>query len=366
MGPYTIVMLFFLSSVAFSQHAHETGKAAVKKDEARVPIEVPPEQQTRIGLQTTIVKMKSVSHTIRTVGTVTADERTEAHIHTKLSGWIETIYADYVGKEVKKDGPLFDLYSPELVTTQEEYIAASKQSGVGRELARAALDRLQLWGVPQKAIDKLKKNKKSSRTITFDSPVSGFVIKKSAIQGMYITPGMELYQIADLTKIWIMVTLYEYDVSVIKVGDAAEVQLPYDSKLNFKTKITYIDPEIEMETRTAKARIEVDNKTQNFKPGMYVNVILKKELGEAITIPEDSLIDTGLRKIVFVKSGTSRFEPRDVKAGPRVENQFVILSGLKTGEEIVTSAHFFIDAESKLKAAILKGSASPSGKHGGH
>lgn len=365
MGPF-IILLFFLSTVVFSQHVHEVGKETVKKEEARVPIEVPPEQQTRIGLQTTIIKMKSVFHTIRTVGTVTADERTEAHIHTKLSGWIETIYADYVGKEVKKNEPLFALYSPELITTQEEYIAASKHSGVGSELARAALDRLQLWGVPQKEIDKLKKNKKYSRTVTFDSPVSGFVIKKNAIQGMYITPGMELYQIADLSKIWIMVTLYEYDVSVIKVGDSAEVQFPYDSKLNFKTDITYVDPEIEMETRTAKARLEVENKTQNFKPGMYVNIVLKKNLGAAITIPVDSLIDTGLRKIVFVKSGTSRFEPRAVTTGPRVENQFVILSGLKTGEEIVTSAHFFIDAESKLRAAILKGSASPSGKHGGH
>lgn len=365
MGPYILIIFLLLNANAFSQHAHKTAKGQAKKDEARIPVEVPKEQQSRIGLQTATVEKKPVVHTVRTVGTITADERTEAHIHTKLNGWIETIYADYVGKEVKKGGPLFDLYSPELVTTQEEYIAASKQSGVGRELSRAALDRLKLWGVPQKAIDKLKKDKKSSRTITFDSPVSGFVISKSAIQGMYINPGMELYQIADLSKVWVMVTLYEYDISVIKIGDEAEVQLPYDSKLNFKAKIAYIDPDIEMETRTAKARIEVDNKSQNLKPGMYANVILKKDLGEAITIPEDALIDTGLRKIVFVKSGTSLFEPREVKAGPRVENRFVILSGLKAGEEIVTSAHFLIDAESKLRAATEKGSGTSPG-HGAH
>lgn len=345
--------------------AHKPLATVAKKEELRVPIEVPPEQQTRIGLKTTMVQKKPVAHSIRTIGTVAADERTEAHVHSKLNGWIETIYADYVGKEVKKGEPLFDLYGPELVATQEEYISASKQSGIGQELARAALDRLKLWGVPKREIDRLKKTKKASRTISFESPVSGFVISKSAIKGMYVTPGMELYQIADLSKVWIMVTLYEYDVAIVNIGDLAEVQLPYDSKSNFNAKISYISPEIELETRTAKARIEVDNKNKNLKPGMYVNVILKKELGQSIIIPEGAVLDTGLRKIVFVKTGISRFEPRDIKVGPRVENQFVILSGLNVGEEVVTSAHFFIDAESKLKASALKGESAPAG-HGGH
>lgn len=364
---YIFIVFSLMSANIWSQVDHSNHKplAFVKKEEARVPIEVPLEQQTRIGLKTTIVQKKLVAHTIRTVGTVAADERAEAHVHSKLNGWIETIYADYIGKEVKKGGPLFDLYGPELVATQEEYISASKQSGIGQELARAALDRLKLWGVPQREIDRLKKTKKASRTISFESPISGFIITKSAIQGMYITPGMELYRIADLSKVWILVTLYEYDVAIIKVGDLAEVQLPYDAKLNFNAKISYISPEIEVETRTAKARIEVDNKSKKFKPGMYVNVILKKELGQAIIIPEGAVLDTGLRKIVFVKTGLARFEPREIKAGPRVENQFVVLSGLNVGEEVVTSAHFFIDAESKLKASALKGTPTPSG-HGGH
>jgi Cu(I)/Ag(I) efflux system membrane fusion protein len=363
---YFFTIFILMSAEALAQQDHSQMQiASAKKDEARVPIEVPPEQQKRIGLKTTTVQKKIVSHTIRTIGTVAADQRTEAHVHSKLSGWIETIYADYVGKEVKKGGLLFDLYSPELVATQEEYISAVRQSGIGQELARAALDRLKLWGVPEREINRLKKTRKVKRTISFESPVPGFVISKSAIQGMYITPGMELYQIADLSKVWIMVTLYEYDVAIVKLGDVAEVQLPYDSKLNFTAKISYVSPEIEVETRTAKARIEVDNKNQNFKPGMYVNVILQKELGLSIIIPDDAVLDTGLRKIVFVKTSTSRFEPREIKVGPRVSNQFTILSGLIAGEEIVTSAHFFIDAESKLRAAVLKGSITPTG-HGGH
>lgn len=367
MSLYIFIVMVLMSANAWSQIDHSTHNslASEKKDEARVLVDVPPEQQKRIGLKTTTVQKKIVTYTIRTVGTVAADERTEAHVHSKLNGWIEAIHADYVGKEVKKGGLLFNLYGPELVATQEEYISASKQSGIGQELARAALDRLKLWGVPQREIDKLKRTKKASKTISFESPVSGYIISKSAIQGMYITPGMELYQIADLSKVWIIVTLYEYDVAIIKVGDLAEVQLPYDSKLNFSAKISYISPEIELETRTAKARIEVDNKKQNFKPGMYVNVILKKDLDQSIIIPDYAVIDTGLRKIVFVKTGTSQFEPREIKTGPRIENQFVIHSGLSVGEEVVTNAHFFIDAESKLKASALKDTSSPSG-HGGH
>lgn len=363
---YFFIIFVLISTGALSQQDHtQMQNAAIKKDEARVPIEVPPEQQIRIGLKTTKVQKKIVAHTIRTIGTVVADQRTEAHVHSKLNGWIETIYADYVGKEVKKGGPLFDLYSPELVATQEEYISAVKQSGIGQELARAAIERLKLWGVPEKEIIRLKKTSKAKRTISFESPVAGFVISKSAIQGMYITPGMELYQIADLSKVWIMVTLYEYDVAIIKVGDVAEVQLPYNYKLNFTGKISYVSPEIEVETRTAKARIEVDNKNQNFKPGMYVNVILNKDLGLSTIIPDDAVLDTGLRKIVFVKTSTSRFEPREVKVGSRVANQFTIISGLVAGEEVVTSAHFFIDAESKLRAAVEKGSSLPA-DHGGH
>ena len=365
-------IVFFISAPTFSQHDHASMALPQKdevKDEIRVPIDVPAEQQIRIGLKSTMVQKKTVTHTIRTVGVVATNQKSEAHIHSRVNGWIETIYADYVGKKVKRGAALYALYSPELISTQEEYLAANRQNGVGQEIAKTALDRLRLWGVPQTELDKLEKNQKASRTMTFESPISGFIINKSAIQGMYITPGMELYQMADLSLVWIMVTLYEFDIAIIKVGDEANVQIPYNPKLNFKAKISYISPEIEVETRTAKARIEVENRNQNFKPGMYVNVILSKDLGEAIIIPEDAVIDTGLRKIVFVKSGPSRFEPREVKIGSRVENQFAIISGLKAGEEIVTSAHFFIDAESKLRAATLKDPSSPSGpagQHGGH
>lgn len=363
----TLLFVFFMVN-SFSQHNHGGGKSSSgdsRREEKRVPIEVPPEQQEKIGLKTSRVEKKNVSHTIRTVGTVTADQRKEAHVHTKLSGWIESIFADYVGKAIKKGDPLYALYSPELVSTQEEFLAANKQGGVGKELAQAAVDRLKLWSVPQQEIARLKNSGKSSRTITFEAPVTGFIITKNAIQGMYINPGMELYQIADLSRVWIMITLYEYDVATIALGDEAEVQTPFDTKIKLSAAITYISPDIEAETRTAKARIEVENKGLSLKPGMYVNVIMNKHLGESIVIPDDAVIDTGTRKIVFVKVKQTHFEPRDVKVGPRIEGQFTILSGLKAGEEVVSSAHFFLDAESKLRAATEK--ETPTSKpHGGH
>lgn len=336
------------------------------KEEPRTKVTIPPVQQQKIGLKTSKVKNIPLTITIRSVGTVTADQRKEAHVHSKLNGWIEKIYADYVGKVVKKGAPLYGLYSPDLVSTQEELLAALQQPGVGSELARAATDRLKLWGLSSSEIDKIKRSKKASRVVDFNSPVEGTVLSKNAIQGMYITPGMELYQIADLSKVWIMVTLYEYDVGVIKIGDEALVDVQSNPQLNLKAKISYISPEVNLETKTASARLEVENKNGDFRPGMYVNITLKKELGDSLVIPDDSVIDTGVRKIVFVKKGDSSFEPREIKIGPRAENQIAVLSGLHSGEEVVTSAHFLIDTESKFRAATEKGDATASPKHGGH
>ena len=181
---------------------------------------------------------------------------------------------------------------------------------------------------------------------------------------MYITPDMQLYLITDLSRLWVIVTLYEYDIAVISEGDEASVSLAYNPDKPFIGKISYIYPEIEEATRTAKARIEVDNPEQRIKPGMFANVELKKQLGESVVVPSDAVIDTGARSIIFVKTGASLFEPREVKVGPRVQNAFVILSGLEGGEDVVTNANFLIDAESKFQAAIQKGTPSQGG-HGG-
>ncbi|MBI2520828.1 MAG: efflux RND transporter periplasmic adaptor subunit [Bdellovibrio sp.] len=366
-----LIIALLISTTVFSQQDHSLHEAEhihtapLQKDEARIPIDVSIEQQMKIGLKLSKAEKKKVEHMIRTVGIVTVDQTKEAHIHTKIKGWIEQIYADYTGRPIKRGEPLFELYSPDLVSTQEEYLSARKQGGQGLEISNAALERLKLWGVPQSELDRLKTTRKPKRTITFTSPVSGVIVNKTAIRGMYINPEMELYHIADLSRIWIIVTLYENDVATIATGDEADIQLPYNPNKVFKGKISYIYPEIELETRTGKARIEINNPDQKLKPGMFANVKLKKNLGESVVVPDDSVIDTGTRKIVFAKIGPARFEPREVKVGPRVDDNFIILMGLQGGEDVVSSANFLIDAESKLQAAIKKGSA-PSQSHGGH
>lgn len=363
---------FLLETVAFSQDHSSMNMGGDKtpaknstNSEARIPIDVPVEQQNRIGIKLTKAEKKPLEYTIRTLGNVTADQTKEAHVHSKINGWIERIYADYIGKAVKKGQPLFELYSPDLVSTQEEYLAARKQGGAGREIAEAALERLKLWSVPQSEIDHLMKDGKSKRALVFSAPVDGYIVNKMAIQGMYIMPEMELYHIADLEKVWVIVTFYEYDISTINVGDEANIQLSYDSTKYFSGKINYIYPEIDIETRTAKARIEVSNSKRELKPGMFANVEIKKNLGESVIVPDDAVIDTGVRKIVFVKIGTTRFEPREVKVGPRVNGFFAILSGVNAGEQVLTSAHFLIDAESKFQSALQKGENTGS-KHTGH
>lgn len=364
-------LIFSINAWTQPGHKHTSNSAPLakqpelRKEEPRVTVDVPIEQQSRMGLKVAKVSKRKVDHNIRTVGTVTADQTKEAHIHTRISGWIESVYADYVGKEIKKNQPLYSLYSPDLVSTQEEYLSARKQSGVGKEIAKAALQRLRLWSVAESEISKLTQTGKAKRALTFESPVDGIIINKTAINGMYITPEMELYYIADLSKIWIIVTLYEYDLASIAVGDETIIQIPYDANRTLKGKISYIYPEVEIETRTAKARIEMPNPDQKLKPGMFANVELKKNLGVVMVIPDDAVIDTGIRRIVFVRNQNSKFEPREVKVGARVGQEFIVLSGLKENEEVVVSAHFLIDAESKLQAALQRGEKGSEG-HSGH
>lgn len=336
------------------------------KNDARIPVNVPIEQQTRIGLKVTRVEKRDVVRTIRTIGTVTADQTKEYHFHIKINGWVEKVYADYVGRRIQKGDPLFDLYSPDLITTQAEYLEARKQGGAtGQEIARAALDRLLLWGVPPSEIDKLKTSGKVKLSVTFVSLADGFIASKKVVNGMYITPDMDLYQIDNLAHLWVVVTLYEYDVFAVSVGDEVEIRLPYDPDVVIKGKINYLFPEIEAETRTAKARIEIDNADQELKPRMFVDVELKKDMGMSLLILEDAVIDTGTRKIVFIKTGPSSFNPRRITVGPRIGNEVVILSGLTEGDEVVTSAHFLIDAESKLRAVLQTDSVASPG-HSGH
>jgi membrane fusion protein, copper/silver efflux system len=354
-----ILLSFGISASAQDPHAGHQ----LRTEESRVPVNVPVNQQARVGLQVEKVTKKPVTQRLRSVGTVSADERREAHVHTKINGWIERVFADFVGKAVKKGQPLFELYSPDLVSTQEEYLAARRQGD--QDIASAALERLKLWGIPEKEISRLRQGGKPGRTMSFEAPVDGVVINKAAIQGMYVTPEMELYHIADLSKVWVLVTLHEFDLATVEKGDPASVELPYDRLRRFSGAIDYIYPEVNPQTRTGRARIELPNPEGRLKPGMFADVELQKKLGPSITVAEDAVIDTGRRRIVFVKTSATTFEPREVTLGPRVGGSSVILKGLKEGDEVVTRANFLIDAESKLQASGSS-SEAPSDGHVGH
>lgn len=335
------------------------------REEPRVPIAVPVDQQARIGLKTQAVRRERMQHRIRTVASVAIDERRQAHVHTRFEGWIESIRVDYVGRPVGKGETLCFFYSPELVALQDEYLAARGRSGLGAEVAAAALDRLRLFGVPEREIARLERGEKRKLLVPIDSPIGGYVMAKSAIQGMYVTPQMELYQIADLSRVWLLAELYEYDLPIVAVGDEALVTLTYDPERRLRGRITYIYPEVTGQTRTGRARLEIDNPEGQLKPGQYANVEIEKDLGEVVVVPDSAVIDTGVRKIVFVRKDDERFEPREVKVGPRSEARLAVLSGLSEGEQIVTSANFLIDAESRLRAAVEKKGGAPAG-HSAH
>ena len=345
------------------QHGNASSEQRVMDD--RAEITVSDQQQKAAGVQTQIVTREKLFHKIRTVGSITTDQTREAHVHTRISGWIEKIHIDYVGKAVAKGAPLFDLYSPDLVSTQEEYLAARRQGSGATEVAEAALTRLRLWGVAEVELQQLRSAKTAKKALTFYAPVTGVVIRKAAILGTYITPDTELYYLADIAQIWLLLTLYEADVALIKIGDKVAVSLPYDLSKHYTGVINYVYPEIDIQTRTAKARVEIDNADQFLRPGMFANADIEKQLTEQLVVPDEAVLDTGQRKIVFVKTGDIQFIPREVKIGQRVGDQLTILAGLNEGEAVVVSASFLIDAESRLQAALRKGTPAAGG-HGGH
>jgi membrane fusion protein, copper/silver efflux system len=319
-----------------------------------------------VRLATKTAMTQKVQHSIRVVGSVVADERREAHVHTRVAGWIDDISVSAVGTEVKRGQVLYRLYAPELAATQQELLAARRQGDAGRRLADAAVERLSLWNVAPFEIEALQSGAAAKRALAFVAPTSGYVLEKTAVKGAYVTPEMELYRIADVSKVWIVVSLYENELPLVAVGDVAEVTLTsVADHAPVRAPVSFIYPELDTATRTGRARIEVDNRALAFKPGMFASVTIEKDLGVAVVIPEDALLFTGQRNLVFKKMGATRFVPVEVTVGPRVQGGRVVLAGVQSGDEVVVRASFLIDAESRLQAALDKGGAAAPG-HAGH
>lgn len=360
-----VLSLLALLQLTQAQNATDThGKMDMKQSTQKNEIVIDPVRLQAIGINSEPVCRKLIEKTIRTVGRVEADERRVAHIHVRFDGWIEQLFINFTGEKVKKGQALFTVYSPELVATQQEYLLAlnaqkilskntTSSAARGAQGAfQAAHQRLLLWGIFEKEIEQLKRTGKITRTMTIDSPIQGTVLKKMALIGMRIEPGDELYTIADLSRLWVLGDIYEYELPYIKLGQTADLTLTYLPNELFKAKLDFIYPTIEMKTRTAKVRFEVDNQKEQLKPGMYVNLELKVPLGERLVVPKNAVLLTGERAVVFIYHGNGKIEWREVTVGVRAGDLLEIVKGVKEGDKIITSANFLIDSESQLKAAM--------------
>jgi Cu(I)/Ag(I) efflux system membrane fusion protein len=331
-----------------------------------------------IGVKIVTVEMRPLEKVIRTVGRIDYDEKRIATVSIKVGGWIEDLYVDFTGRYVRKGEPLLTIYSPELVSTQEEYLTAleAKKSlakssfpevaGSGDALVEAARRRLKLWDVTDEEIRKLEEGGKAKKTLTFYAPLSGFVLEKSVYKGMNVMPGMTLYKLADLSRVWLYADIYEYELSYIRLGQEAAIQLTALPGETFRGKAIYIYPSLDPTSRTAKVRFEFTNPRGKLKPEMFANVEIKVPLGQKLAVPEGAVIDTGLRRVAIVDKGSGYFEPREITVGAKAENYYVVIKGLKAGERVVTSANFLIDSESKLKEALGGMAGMPGMEHGGH
>ncbi len=372
----SLACCFFLSAfdnAALAQdHTHgqaqdqsDEGKrneAGAAKQQAAPPIiTLSPDKVQLIGVRTAVADYRSLGKEIRTVGKVVPDETRLAYVNTKVAGWVKKLYVDYTGKEVVKGQPLLSIYSPDLVTAQEEYLIAIRAAKSGpaggseiessqQDLIKSAKRRLQLWDITDQQIAELEKNGKPQTEMVIEAPLSGIVLEKMVLDGAYISPGMNLYRIADLSTIWILADIYEYEVPLVRVGQTARVTLPYQSGGAYRADVSYIYPILDPVSRTVKVRLVMKNPGLILKPEMFANVEINVSSGPRLVIPRSAVIDSGMRQIVYVEKKPGVYEQRQVKIGLRGEDYVEILQGIAKGDRVVTSGNFLIDSESQLKS----------------
>jgi Cu(I)/Ag(I) efflux system membrane fusion protein len=331
-------------------------------------ISIDPVTVQNMGIRTAMVEEKELTRTIRTVGNVDYNEELLYTVNTKISGWIEKLYVENTGDPVKKGQPLLEIYSPELVSTQQEYLTALKnfqqlkdspypetRKGA-EELLKSTKQRLLYWDISEGQIDQLEKSGEVKKTMILYSPANGVVTEKNVIEGTAVSMGSELYKIADLSTVWVLAKIYEYELPYIKIGQMAQIELSYFPGEVLSGKISYIYPYLNQGTRDVKVRIELPNPELKLKPEMYSNVTIASTLpGKSLVIPEEAVIHSGKREIVFVDAGGGKYSPREVVTGASGEGSVVeVKSGLMPDEMVVVSAQFMLDSESKTQEAIKK------------
>jgi len=339
-------------------------------------VEVSAEGLKLAGVQTAPAVRERLARSVRTVGSVVPDETRIRHVHTKITGWVEKLHVSFTGQLVKQGEPILSIYSQELVATQEELLRARETAARfagsqlpevrrgGEDLLKAARRRLELFDVPASFVAELERTGVVQRAVTLLAPASGYVTAKDVFEGQQVEPGMELFTITDLSRLWVEADVYEYEAAALRVGDRAAIGLPYDPTVRLDGRITFIYPTLEPSTRTLKVRFELANPSLVLKPGMFANVELSLEASDGIVIPDSAVMDTGERQVVFVRTSATTFVPRQVEVGARSQGRALVLSGLGEGEQVVVRANFLLDSESRLRAAIASmgaGGEQPGG-----
>ena len=332
-------------------------------------VRIDPTTVQNMGVRTELVEARDLRVGIRTSGKVLIDETRLTAVNARVMGYVEKLHADFTGRKIVKDQPLLELYSPDLVSAQEEFLQAVHYAGSAdgaagtRELVESSRRRLINWGISENEIRTLEKRGEARHTMAILSPVNGIVLEKTVVQGQNVTEGMELFKIADLSKVWVTASVYQSDLDVAKIGADADIELSYLPGKVFKGTVSFVSPLLDEQTKTVSVRIEVANTPAlDLKPGMFATVEIRAAaIRNAIAIPEQSVIRSGKRNIAIIALGGGYFEPREVRLGRTADGYVEVLDGIEKGETLVISAQFLIDSESNLKTAIRQMDASREG-----
>lgn len=328
------------------------------------PVTLTPQRMQSIGVTTGVAEYKPVHDEIRATGTVEADEARLSEVQVRFSGWIQKVYADSTFQQVRQGQPLLSIYSPDLVSTENEYVLAKQNHGLlarstvpgvasgADTLLASAEERLKLWGIPEREVQELEQTGKVKRELEIDSPAAGFITERIALPNMYVQPGAKLYTIADLSTVWVYAQVAQDDLGRVRTGSPAEITVDSYPGRTFSGRVSFISPQLDQTTRTAKVRLEIANPGLKLSLGMFVDVRVDLPLGRQLVIPRSAIFQTGTRQVAFVDKGDGHFEPRDIETGAQSGDEVVVTRGLKAGDRIVTSANFLIDSESQLQAAM--------------
>ncbi len=356
------------------------GRAGPSKPNASSPVETPlapveltPERMQSIGVETGTVEWKEVGNDIRAPGTVDIDERLISYVQVRFSGYVRKVFANATYQYVKKGGPLFTIYSPELVAAQNEYLLAQQNESLLRHssvdgvapgaaaLTTAAEARLRQWNISEAQIAAVQATGKAISDLVIEAPVSGYITERNALPNLYVEPATRLYAIADLSRIWVYAQVFQDDAGRVKPNDRVQITVDAYPGRIFRGRIESILPHVDMATRTLRVRLEIANPDVKLKPGMFVNADFKTNTGRHLVVPASAILQSGARQLAFVDEGGGRLTPKDIVLGPSVGDEVIVLQGLSAGQRIVTSANFLIDSESQLQSAAGSYAPPPPG-----